>query len=126
SLIDPHAAGYGLLAFIAVSAREGPGCAAVGRALAQVPGVQEAHHIAGSEDYLVKIRAADTEALGRLLQERFKAIQGIRSTRTTVVLNTIKETPAVELPGEREDWPAATVRPARARPQEVEPCPPEP
>src|SRR5690348_11373431 len=62
ALIDPLAAGYGLLAFVAVSAREGLGGAAVGRALAQIPGVQEVHHIAGSDDYLVKIRAADTES----------------------------------------------------------------
>jgi Lrp/AsnC family leucine-responsive transcriptional regulator len=94
-IIDPHTIGYGLLAFVAVSAREGPGIG-TGRALARVTGVQEVHHIAGSDDYLVKIRAADTEALGRVLREEFKAIPSVRSTRTTVVLETLKESPVIE------------------------------
>ena len=40
----------------------------------------------------VKVRVADTEALGALLRERFGAIETVRSTRTTVVLSTLKET----------------------------------
>jgi DNA-binding Lrp family transcriptional regulator len=40
----------------------------------------------------VKVRAAGTEALGRLLRERFGAIRGITSTRTTVVFTSVKET----------------------------------
>ena len=31
------------------------------------------HHIAGEDCYLVKVRCASTEALGRLLRERFGA-----------------------------------------------------
>jgi len=50
------------------------------------------HHMAGEYCYLVKVRVADTEALGTLLRERFGAIETVRSTRTTVVLSTLKET----------------------------------
>jgi Lrp/AsnC family leucine-responsive transcriptional regulator len=106
-LIDPHTIGYGLLAFVAVSAREGPGIG-TGRALARITGVQEVHHIAGSDDYLVKIRAADTEALGRVLRDEFKAIPSIRSTRTTVVLETLKESPVID------EKPAISAAPAAA------------
>jgi Lrp/AsnC family leucine-responsive transcriptional regulator len=111
AVVNPREVGYGVLAFVAVSAREGSGCAAVGQSLAQIPGVQEVHHIAGSDDYLVKIRAEDAEALGRLLRDRFKAIPGVRSTRTTVVLDTLKETPTLDLPGEKPAAaaPVATV-----------------
>jgi Lrp/AsnC family leucine-responsive transcriptional regulator len=38
------------------------------------------------------IRARDAEHLGVLLRTRFARIPGVRSTRTTVVLETVKET----------------------------------
>jgi Lrp/AsnC family leucine-responsive transcriptional regulator len=66
--------------------------------LARIPEVQEVHHIAGEDCFLVKIRAADTNALGRLLREQLGAIKSIRSTRTTIVLGTIKETASLALP----------------------------
>ncbi len=55
------------------------------------------HHIAGEDRYLVKVRAADTEALGRLLRERFGDSPTVRSTRTTIVLSTVKESARVPL-----------------------------
>lgn len=39
------------------------------------------------------------EALGRLLRERFSAIETVRSTRTTIVLNTLRETCEIPLNG---------------------------
>ena len=62
----------------------------------------EVHHIAGEDCYLVKVRVADTEALGTLLRERFGAIGTVRSTRTTVVLSTLKETNLLPLRDEDE------------------------
>ncbi len=89
--IDPHVLGLGLLAFVFVRAEEGVWGKEAAVRLAALPGVQEVHHIAGEDCYLVKVRAADTEALGRLLRERFAAIKSVRSTRTTIVLETVKE-----------------------------------
>jgi Lrp/AsnC family leucine-responsive transcriptional regulator len=60
--------------------------------------VLEVHHIAGEDCYLVKVRAADTEDLGRLLQADFKAMPGVTSTRTTVVLGTLKESYRIPIP----------------------------
>ncbi|MGH9465144.1 MAG: Lrp/AsnC family transcriptional regulator [Thermoanaerobaculia bacterium] len=95
--IDPQVAGLGLLAFVFVRAEgEVWGREAAVR-LAELPGVQEVHHVAGEDCYLVKVRAADTEALGRLLRERFAAIQNVRSTRTTIVLDTVKESGRLSL-----------------------------
>jgi Lrp/AsnC family leucine-responsive transcriptional regulator len=68
--------------------------------LAAVPGVQEVHHVAGEDCYLLKVRVADTESLGRLLQERIGALPEVRSTRTTIVLNTVKETGRLEMEDE--------------------------
>src|SRR5581483_3409711 len=86
--IDPGTVGLGLLAFVFVRANEGVGAQNTERALARIPAVLEVHHIAGEDCFLVKIRAANTEALGQLLRERIGAIPTIQSTRTTIVLST--------------------------------------
>jgi Lrp/AsnC family leucine-responsive transcriptional regulator len=86
------ALGLGLVAFVFVRADERLGQEQTGARLAALPEVQEVHHVAGEDCYLVKVRVADTEALSRLLRERFGAIESVNSTRTTVVLSTLKET----------------------------------
>ena len=47
--------------------------------------------------YLVKIRAANSEALGRLIREKIGTIPGMHRTRSTIVLTTLKETSNVTL-----------------------------
>jgi Lrp/AsnC family leucine-responsive transcriptional regulator len=66
--------------------------------LADIPGVQELHHVAGEDCYLLKVRVASPQALGQLLREQVHTIPSVTSTHSTIVLNTIKET--AELPVE--------------------------
>jgi Lrp/AsnC family leucine-responsive transcriptional regulator len=101
--LNPRALGLSLVAFIYVRADEPIGSMRAGQALARIPEVQEVHHIAGEDCYLVKVRVADTEALGDLLRERFGAIPAIRSTRTTIVLHSIKETAQLPLGDEVDE-----------------------
>lgn len=89
--LDSKALGLGLVAFVFVRTRESVGKLETGARLAELPEVQEVHQIAGEDCYLVKVRAADTEHLGRLMREKFGAIPSVRSTRTTIVLTTMKE-----------------------------------
>ena len=96
--LDPKALGVGLVAFVFVRSRERVGHTGTARLLARLPEILEVHHIAGEDCFLVKVRAADTEALGRLLREGFGRAPTIVSTRTTIVLETVKETPALPLP----------------------------
>jgi Lrp/AsnC family leucine-responsive transcriptional regulator len=63
------------------------------------------HHVAGDDCYLIKVRARDAEHLGQLLRTRFGSIPGVRSTRTTIVLETIKETSRLPLP-QNDEVPA--------------------
>ena len=98
--IDPHAVGLGLVAFTFVRSNDRPGGIQTAEKLAEIPEVLEVHHVAGEDCFLVKVRAADTEALGRLLRERLGKISTISSTRTTIVLESVKET--IELPIARE------------------------
>ena len=96
--IEPVTLGLGLLAFVFVRSRERAGAVRTGKRLAAIPEVQEIHHIAGEDCFLVKVRAANPQALGELLRERFGNIAGVDSTRTTIVLETLKETSSLPVP----------------------------
>ena len=89
--LNAKALGMGLVAYVSVRADERVGGEETGELLAAIPEVLEVHHIAGEDCYLVKVRTADTEALGALLRERVGTIPTVRSTRTTIVLGTIKD-----------------------------------
>ena len=100
--IAPAAVDKELLAFVFVKVEELPGETRTAEQLALIPEVLEVHHVAGEDCFLVKVRTAGTESLGRLLSERFGAIPTLRSTRSTIVLSTVKETMDLPL-----DEPAA-------------------
>lgn len=101
--LNPRALEMGLLAFIYVRADERIGSRVIGDELAMIPEVQEVHHIAGEDCYLLKVRVADTNALSDLLRQRLGPIDAIRSTRTTIVLSTIKETAQIPLPSTEKE-----------------------
>jgi Lrp/AsnC family transcriptional regulator, leucine-responsive regulatory protein len=98
AVLCPRDLGFTITAFTFVRAEEGVGATDTGKALARVPSVIEVHYTAGQDSYLVKVRARDPEHLQNILQQ-FGAIPGVRDTRTTVVLTTIKETRALPLQG---------------------------
>jgi len=99
--LDPKKLGLGLTAFIFVRSSDGTDHDA-GERLKQNPHVLEVHHIAGEDCYLVKVRAADTDDLGRMLRTDFRTIPNVQSTRTTIVLGTLKESSRNPIP---EDVP---------------------
>lgn len=100
--VDPRAVDRGMLAFVAVRSEEVPGQDNVARELARFPDVLEVHHVAGDDCYLVKVRTRDAEHLGSLLRTRIGRIPGVRSTRTTIVLETVKETHRLPIPSTRD------------------------
>lgn len=109
--LDPAALGLDLLAFVFVRSSGRVGGIKTGHRLAAIPGVQEVHHIAGEDCFLVKVRTANPEALGELLRTRFGAIAEVTSTRTTIVLETIEETSNLPVP----DSNSLAESPARPR-----------
>ena len=98
ALVSPAAVDRRLLAFVSVRTTDRPGEARVGQALADLPEVLEVHHVAGDDCLLLKIRVRDAAHLSQILRERLGPIEGISSTRTTIVLETVKETPRIPLP----------------------------
>lgn len=98
ALVDPKAVGRDLTAFTFVSVEEQVGSTAIGEALTAVPGVLEVHYTAGQDNYLVKLRVGGTEGLKEVLG-RFGAVPGVRDTKTTIVLSTLKESRKLPLNG---------------------------
>lgn len=89
--VDPRLVDRALLAFVAVRTTEhGPDMPSA-VALSEIPEVLEVHHVAGDDCYLLKVRARDAEHLGQLLRSKIAMVRGVRSTRTTIVLESVKE-----------------------------------
>lgn len=100
--IRPEALNLKLLAFVFVKSSEGPGNISVAKLLSKLPEVLELHHIAGEDCYLLKIRAADPQSLAKLMRDKFGKIPGILSTKTTIVLESLKETNYLPVPKQVE------------------------
>ncbi len=95
--LDSGALGYGLVAFIHVRTDELPGTGDAGTELAQIPEALEVYNVAGEDCYLVKVRTKDTESLSLILRDKIGAIESVTSTRTTIVMQSFKETCAIPL-----------------------------
>src|ERR1044072_1685151 len=90
--IDPAAVQQKLLAFILLTSKEGFPCSTDTAAhLAAIPQVQEVHHIAGEDCFLIKVRTTDSAGLMELMRDKLQKIPNILSTKTTIVLETVKE-----------------------------------
>ena len=99
TVIDPSAIQQKLLAFIFIKSKEGFTCSSeTAKLLSGIPEVQEVHHIAGEDCFLVKIRTADSASLMELMRNSLQKIPNILSTKTTIVLETVKEQQQLVIP----------------------------
>jgi Lrp/AsnC family leucine-responsive transcriptional regulator len=92
----------GLLAFIFVRTSEPPGGLDTAEELAKFPEILEVHHVAGEDCYLLKLRHSNNKALADFLREKLGPIPTIISTRTIIVLDTVKETCSLKLPDAKD------------------------
>jgi Lrp/AsnC family leucine-responsive transcriptional regulator len=98
--LDRGRAGYPVTAFVAVryggagQAGDEPGM----RRLEDHPGVLECHHVAGDDCYVLKVVAPDLEGLQTILRDIAATQPQQLITRTTIVLGTLFEKPALVLP----------------------------
>ncbi len=98
--VSAEAVGLAILAFTWVTQAPGTVATDLTGDFAEIPEIEACHHITGEADYLLKVRARDTQDLERVI----KAVQTTRhvfTTETDVVFST---------PFERRP-----IRPARAQ-----------
>lgn len=89
--IDPKALGLMIEAYVFISDNDPSRRAETGAKLAALPGVEEVAKITGADTFLIKVQVQGTQALTRLLEQGFGSIPTITSTRTALVLETIRK-----------------------------------
>lgn len=90
--------GAHMTAFVSVTLDGSAARDAFTRMVAGTVEVQECHHIAGDDDYLLKVRCGGTRELEHLVSDVIKGTPGVVRSRTTVVLSTLKESAVLPLP----------------------------
>jgi Lrp/AsnC family leucine-responsive transcriptional regulator len=91
ALVDPRAVGATVTAFVDVFIEHPRHEAGFIARVLKLDEVQECHHITGEFSLLLKVRVRDMEALQQLLIHQINGVEGVRQTRTVIVLSTSKE-----------------------------------
>jgi Lrp/AsnC family leucine-responsive transcriptional regulator len=82
---------YKLLAFIFVNINKTENIEEFRRYINQFNSVLECHHVAGEDDYLLKVLVEDTKALEYFLSNTLKKNKGVFKSNTIIVLSSLKE-----------------------------------
>ncbi len=91
ALVDPKAIGIQVTAFIEVFIEHPRYEEPFIKRILELDEVQECHHITGEFSVLLKVRVRDMESLQRLVISQLNGAEGVRQTRTVMVLSTVKE-----------------------------------
>jgi len=89
--VDAAAVGATVSAFVEVSFERSRFETGFLERVAKLDEVLECHHITGEFSLLLKVRVGDMKALQQLLLDRLGGYEGVRQTRTVMVLSTVKE-----------------------------------
>ena len=96
ALIDGKKVGKYITAFIGVSVGNQRDIDKFAAQMMRYPDVLECHHVTGEESFVLKVKAANTAALEKLLGQ-IRSVEGVTRTVTKVVLSTAKEGLTVDL-----------------------------
>lgn len=101
AVVDRDALGLPVTAFVAVIMREHGRAASDSfqQAVDSIPEVLECHHIAGEEDYLLKVVAASPADFERFVLEVLSEIPAVQRVKTTFVLSTTKNETSIPVRG---------------------------
>jgi len=92
--IDPVAVGFAesVIVQVTLESHSDETLVEFGRMLEEIPEVIEAYLVSGDYDYYIRIAVRDTRDYERLLREKLYRIPGIRHSRSSFVLRTLKQT----------------------------------
>lgn len=93
--VDPTALGYNesVIVQLMLENHTDEALVEINRQLEQIPEVLEAYLVAGDFDYYLRVAVKDTGDYERLLRENLYHIPGIRHSKSSFVLRTLKNSP---------------------------------
>lgn len=98
TIFDPAEVGLPTTAFILVRVKfREPGIKdpydfrKIATEVAKLREVQEVHMMAGEWDFMVKVKAVDTEEVGRFVMDKLRLVDGVDRSLTYMVFKTMKE-----------------------------------
>lgn len=99
ALVDREKFGLDVTVFVSVSLRSHTSetNAAFLRAIAELPEVIEVHHIAGDDDFFIKVVAASPRDYEQFVLERLATVADLQRVKSTFVLSSPKCTTVVPI-----------------------------
>jgi Lrp/AsnC family leucine-responsive transcriptional regulator len=93
AILNPQKLGLDHIAFVEVrlSDTREKALAAFNAAVMKLNEVEECHMIAGSDDYLLKVRTSDIKSYRMVLGEKISSLPNVASTSTFVVMEPVKD-----------------------------------
>jgi len=91
ALLDERKLGHDITAFVEIFIEHPKFESGFIEAVGGLDEVLECHQITGEFSLLLKVRVRDIESLREVLLHQFNAMEGVRQTRTIMVLSTVKE-----------------------------------
>ncbi len=93
AIVDPGKLGLEHVAFVEVrlSDTRDRALQAFNRGVLKIPEVEQCHMIAGSFDYLLKVRTADIQSFRRTLGESITMLPHVASTSSFVTMEAVKD-----------------------------------
>ena len=96
ALLDGKKVGKDITAFIGVSIGNQGDIDQFAKQMLSYPDVLECHHVTGDESFILKVKAANTAALEKLLAQ-IRSVEGVTRSVTKIVLSTAKESQLLDL-----------------------------
>lgn len=98
ALLEPQKVGKGLIVFLTVrlSQHKSEVLQGLREEVIRLPEVMECYHIAGEEDYLLKVMVRDIAAYEQFLTNKLTKIAHISHVKSNFVMSVIKQTTAFE------------------------------
>ncbi|WP_435073334.1 Lrp/AsnC family transcriptional regulator [Halorubrum sp. HHNYT27] len=85
--VDPKAVGYGVSAFVGLRVEQGREDDALDR-LRDIEGVSEIHLTTGEWDVMLRVVAADTDRLRRMMFDEIAEMDGFSRSQTMIILGS--------------------------------------
>lgn len=102
ALVEPEKVGKGTLALVSISIKvhDLSEVNVFKRKVGDLEEVLECYHIAGEDDFILKVAVKDIREYEKFVLNKLNIIEGIRHIRTTFVLSTIKYNTKIQIDGE--------------------------